>query len=165
MDDYHKLSPEMQELWDEDIKRVKEELEKEKLTMDDNKCDECGVISIARGSRWSPYVQYLLQMDKLISEDSDEKLNKIRMLNQGTFQLMDEYAKITSLSKNELDNMLDRLNTIPRCNSFSMEYKTEMLVTTTDQITSLKSQLKHCNNYLERQNIERRLNRLYKERR
>ena len=36
---------------------------------------------------------------------------------------------------------------------------------TTDQITSLKSQLKHCKNYLERQNIERELNRLYKERR
>lgn len=34
-----------------------------------------------------------------------------------------------------------------------------------DRITQLKSQLKHCNNYLERQNIERKLNRLYKERR
>ena len=28
MDKYTKLSPEMQELWDEDMKRVKEELEK-----------------------------------------------------------------------------------------------------------------------------------------
>ena len=34
-------------------------------------------------------------------------------------------------------------------------------VTNQDRIT----QLKHCKNYLERQNIERNLNRLYKERR
>ena len=36
---------------------------------------------------------------------------------------------------------------------------------TDSRITTLKSQLKHCKNYLERQNIERELNRLYKERR
>ena len=131
--------------------------------MNDSEYDGCGIINIARGSRWSPYVQYLLQMDKLISEDSDEKLNQIRMLNQGTFQLMDEYAKITSLSKNELDNMLDRLNTIPRCNSFSMEYKTEMLVTNNDQITTIKSQLKHCKNPLQKLNLEREMNRLIRE--
>ena len=101
-------------------------------------------------------------MDKLILEGSDEELNQIRMLNQGTFQLMDEYAKMMSLNKDELDNMLDRPNTIPRCNSFSMEYKTEVLETNQDLITQLKSQLKHCKNHMQRLNIERELNRLYK---
>ena len=51
---------------------------------------------------------------------------------------------------------------------FADEYDNQLkeLYSSTDQqITTLKSQLKHCKNYLERQNIERKLNRLYKERR
>ena len=50
--------------------------------------------------------------------------------------------------------------------SLADEYNKQIETPSTDQqITSLKSQLKHCKNYLERQNIERKLNRLYKKRR
>lgn len=45
------------------------------------------------------------------------------------------------------------------------EYNNQFDISKDKQITTLKSQLKHCKNYLERQNIERRLNKLYKERR
>ena len=45
------------------------------------------------------------------------------------------------------------------------DYAEQLRLSTDQQITTLKSQLKHCKNYLERQNIERKLNRLYKERR
>ena len=51
---------------------------------------------------------------------------------------------------------------------FAEEYDNQLkeLYSSTDsRISTLKSQLKHCKNYLERQNIERELNRLYKERR
>ena len=51
---------------------------------------------------------------------------------------------------------------------FAEEYDNQLkeLYSSTDsRILTLKSQLKHCKNYLERQNIERELNRLYKERR
>ena len=49
---------------------------------------------------------------------------------------------------------------------FAEEYDNQLkeLYSSTDsRIDNLKSQLKHCKNYLERQNIERELNRLYKE--
>ena len=50
--------------------------------------------------------------------------------------------------------------------SLADEYNKQIETPSTDsQITSLKSQLKHCKNYLERKNIERKLNRLYKKRR
>ena len=52
--------------------------------------------------------------------------------------------------------------------NFAEEYDNqlkEVYSSTDSRILTLKSQLKHCKNYLERQNIERELNRLYKERR
>ena len=45
------------------------------------------------------------------------------------------------------------------------DYAEQLKQSTDSRITTLKSRLKHCKNYLERQNIERELNRLYKERR
>ena len=102
MDRYTQLSPEMQELWDEDMKRVKEELEK---------------------------LDYK-QLFKVYGFEVDE-------IKDYTFEM--EYI-----------------------NYYDEEIKEP---STTDQIASLKSQLKHCKNYLERQNIERKLNRLYKKRR
>ena len=45
------------------------------------------------------------------------------------------------------------------------DYAEQLKQSTDSRISTLKSQLKHCKNYLERQNIERELNRLYKEKR
>lgn len=58
-------------------------------------------------------------------------------------------------------NMVDLSNAIK---SVSVELEYPQPSTIESEICNLKSQLKHCKNYLERQNIERKLNRLYKER-
>ena len=102
MDIYTKLSPEMQELWDEDMKRVKEELEK---------------------------LDYK-QLFKVYGFEVDE-------IKDYTFEM--EYI-----------------------NYYDEEIKEP---STTDQITSLKSQLKHCKNPLQKLNMEREMNQLIRERR
>ena len=103
MDKYTQLSPEMQEKWDEDMKRVKEELDK------------------------IDYKQLFKQVYGF-----------------------------------EMDNIRDYTFEMEYVNYYEEEVKEQ---STDSRIITLKSQLKHCKNYLERQNIERELNRLYKERR
>lgn len=152
--------------------------------MCDIRYDEHGIIDIARGSRWSPYVQYQNQMDKLL-----EGLNKsIDLMVTETKRVEREYIRL--LSKYDSD-MINKIISMTSCSIFDVEEYINRVQFTKDgffmidlaslsdlhfesltsqpsidtQILSLKSQLKHCNNYLERQNIERRLNRLYKERR
>lgn len=46
---------------------------------------------------------------------------------------------------------------------FADEYIEQVKPSTTDQITSLKSQLKHCKNPLQKLNMEREMNRLIRE--
>lgn len=58
-------------------------------------------------------------------------------------------------------NMVDLSNAIK---SVSVELEYLQPSTIESEICNLKSQLKYCKNYLEKQNIERKLNRLYKER-
>ena len=101
MDKYTKLSPEMQELWDEDMKRVKEELEK---------------------------LDYK-QLFKVYGFEVDE-------IKDYTFEM--EYI-----------------------NYYDEEIKEPS--TTDQQITILKSQLKHCKNPLQKLNLEREMNRLIRE--
>jgi len=47
---------------------------------------------------------------------------------------------------------------------FSDEYIEQVKPSTTDQITTIKSQLKHCKNPLQKLNMEREMNRLIRER-
>ena len=103
---------------------------------------------------------------------------------------MDRYTQLSPEMQEKWENKIklfrENLAKLDNVDSFAHEYEcqwlpslydiTESLAdeynkqietpsTTDQQITSLKSQLKHCKNYLERQNIERKLNRLYKKRR
>ena len=100
---------------------------------------------------------------------------------------MNKYTQLSPEMKESLKNKMDEFNTqfftlyekqnenvVPTgsvefsLSHFADEYGNQLkeLYSSTDsQITSLKSQLKYCKNYLERQNIERKLNRLYKKRR
>ena len=102
---------------------------------------------------------------------------------------MDRYTQLSPEMQQKWENKIklfrENLAKLDNVDSFAHEYECQWLPSlyditesladeynkqietqsTTDQITSLKSQLKHCKNYLERQNIERKLNRLYKKRR
>lgn len=105
-------------------------------------------IIIARGSSWTPYVQYQQQMDKLME-----------ILDKGTLIAPQEYELDTSIIYNdEIYKMLNEKHS----KSFSFETLNENTITKFDRITQLKSQLKHCKNPLQKLNIERELNRLYK---
>lgn len=100
---------------------------------------------------------------------------------------MDKYTQLSPEMQESLRNKMKEFNTqlftlyekqdedvVPigsvefSLSHFADEYDNQLkeLYSSTDsRITTLKSQLKHCKNYLERQSIERELNRLYKERR
>ena len=102
---------------------------------------------------------------------------------------MDKYTQLSPEMQEKWENKIklfrENLDKLDNVDSFAHEYECQWLPSlyditesladeynkqietpsTTEQITTLKSQLKHCKNYLERQNIERKLNRLYKERR
>jgi len=115
MDDYHKLSPEMQEKWHSEMKRIKEELDK------------------------IDYKQAFKQVYGFEMDRIDDYSFEMEYVNC--------YYDTTSLQDfaDEYDKQLNELYS-------STEYK----------ITTIKSQLKHCKNHMQRLNIERELNKLYK---
>ena len=100
---------------------------------------------------------------------------------------MDKYTKLSPEMKESLKNKMDEFNTqfftlyekqnenvVPigsvefSLSHFADEYGNQLkeLYSSTDsQITSLKSQLKHCKNPLQKLNMEREMNRLIRERR
>ena len=85
-----------------------------------------------------------------------------RILEQGTYLHMDDYMVTTSTkTSEELMNLLkEKSKKLP---SFSVEVLNEdSIEENTKYITQLKSQLKHCKNHMQRLNIERELNVLYK---
>ena len=112
------------------------------------------------------------------------QLEKIQELNeplrQMTLAYVSMYSAIRNMIKeslmlegsmNELkvitNDKLDEQEILSTCDilkNFAELYEIQTPQSTDSRITTLKSQLKHCKNYLERQNIERELNRLYKER-
>lgn len=97
-------------------------------------------------------------VQRLLEKNSDEFFN---LLKQGTYMVMDDYMITTSTkTSEELMNLLKENS--KKSPSFSMEYVTEVLETNQDRITQLKSQLKYCKNPLQKLNIERELNKLYK---
>lgn len=97
-------------------------------------------------------------VQRLLEKNNEEFFN---LLKQGTYLVMDDYMITTSTkSSEELINLLRE--TPKKLSLFSMEYETEVLKTNQDRITQLKSQLKHCKNHMQRLDIERELNRLYK---
>ena len=100
--------------------------------------------------------------DKGIKKLAESDRNKFfNMLKQGTYMVMDDYM-VTTSSKNSEELMSLLKDNSKKFPSFSMEYETEVLETNQDRITQLKSQLKHCKNHMQRLNVERELNRLYK---
>lgn len=97
---------------------------------------------------------------------------------------MDKYTKLSPEMQASLKNKMDELEKYYKLydkdsinesilihglqrtiNALKFQTMWDEICNYKPSITSLKSQLKHCKNYLERQNIERELNRLYKERR
>ena len=98
-------------------------------------------------------------VQRLLEKNSEELVN---LLKQGTYIVMDDYMLTTStkMSRELIDSITENSKKFP---SFSMEYETEVLETNQEyRIIQLKSQLKHCKNPLQKLNIERELNRLYK---
>ena len=99
---------------------------------------------------------------------------------------MDKYTQLSPEMKESLKNKMDEFNTqfftlyekqnenvVPigsvefSLSHFADEYSNQLkeLYSSTDsQITSLKSQLKHCKNPLQKLNMEREMNRLIRER-
>ena len=102
MNDYRKLSPEMQELWENKIKLFRESLAK---------------------------------LDNVDSFAHEYECQWLPSLYDITESLADEYNKQIETPS------------------------------TDSQITTLKSQLKHCKNPLQKLNMEREMNRLIRERR
>lgn len=97
-------------------------------------------------------------VQRLLEKNSEELVN---LLKQGTYMVMDDYMLTTSTKNSEeLINLLKENS--KKSSLFSMEYETEVLETNQDRITQLKSQLKHCKNPLQKLNVERELNKLYK---
>ena len=112
------------------------------------------------------------------------QLEKIQELNeplrQMTLAYVSMYSAIRNMIKeslmlegsmNELkvitNDKLDEQEILSTCDilkNFAELYEIQTPQSTDSRIITLKSQLKHCKNYLERQNIERELNRVYKER-
>lgn len=151
--------------------------------MDDNKYDGCGVINISRGSRWSPYVQYQNQMNKLL-EGLDKSINSmvtetkraereyIRLLLKYDSDLVNKIISMTSCSIFDVEEYINRVQftkdglvmfDLDSLSDLHFESLTQQPSIET-QITNLKSQLKHCKNPLQKLNTEREMNRLIRER-
>lgn len=82
---------------------------------------------------------------------------------------INEINKLTSLA--DMDDFYSKMNdikngeSIPTSNLEEKYVEIEPLYNIDDEISSLKKQLKHAKNYLEKTNINRRLNELYVEKR
>ena len=86
----------------------------------------------------------------MLNNDIQEEYETIWNPNVGSFEFNLEYLA----NEEEYQQASQSLS----------DYAEQLKQSTDSRITTLKSRLKHCKNYLERQNIERELNRLYKER-
>ena len=91
------------------------------------------------------------ELYKMLNNDIQEEYDTKWIPNVGSFEFNLEYLA----NEEEYQQASQSLS----------DYAEQLKQSTDSRIITLKYQLKHCKNYLERQNIERELNRLYKERR
>lgn len=115
----------------------------------------------------SPEMQELWDCKMKEFEEQLSKLKKEELYKMLNNDMQEEYKTKWTTNVGSVEFNLEYLANEAEYQQASplSDYDEQLKQSTDSRILTLKSQLKHCKNYLERQNIERELNRLYKKRR
>ena len=105
--------------------------------------------------------------EKAIEHAKQFEREYIRLLLMYDSDMIDKIISITSCSIFEVEDYINKVQFTKEgmwlFDTSSLQESSKQLNSNyIDRITQLKSQLKHCKNHMQRLNIERELNRLYK---
>ena len=124
----------------------------------ENKYDGCGILKIGRGcGKYSLWMKYLMEL-----ENEFARLNNLYGCDK-----VKEIMKSTCCSVFEVEDYINKVqftkdNIYDITQELANEYDNQIEHISINHIIQLKSQLKHCKNHMQRLNIERELNKLYK---
>jgi len=104
---------------------------------------------------------------KMVEETKRVEREYIRLLSKYDSDMINRIISMTSCSIFDVEDYINRVQFTKEglwlFDTSSLQELSEQLNSTNqDHITQLKSQLKYCKNQLQRLNIERELNKLYK---